>query len=64
MGYASQLRMAEYYALSITMREVLLLQELVQKLTRGIDIDDKVQTNFKVMVWEDNNGCLTLGCQP
>jgi hypothetical protein len=29
-------------------------------VAHGIKIDDKVQTNFKVTVWEDNNGCLTL----
>jgi hypothetical protein len=52
--------MAEYYALSMAMREVLPLQELVQTVARGMDIDDKVQTNFKVTVWKDNNGCLTL----
>jgi hypothetical protein len=52
--------MAEYYTLSIAMREVLPLQELVQMVARGIEINDKVQTNFKVTVWEANNGCLTL----
>jgi hypothetical protein len=52
--------MAEYYALSIAMREVLPLRELVQMEACGIDIDHKVQADFKIMVWEDNNGCLTL----
>jgi hypothetical protein len=52
--------MAEYYALSIAMREVLPLQELVKTVALGIKIDDKVQTDFKITVWEDNNGCLTL----
>jgi hypothetical protein len=47
---------AEYYAL----REVLPLQELVKMVACGIEINDKVQTDFKVTVWEDNNGCLTL----
>ena len=52
--------MAEYYALSIAMREVLPLRDLVKTVAQGINIDDKVQTDFKVTIWEDNNGCLTL----
>jgi hypothetical protein len=52
--------MAEYYALFIAMRKVLPLQELVKMVACGIEINDKVQTDFKVTVWEDNNGCLTL----
>jgi hypothetical protein len=52
--------MTEYYDLSIAMREVLPLQDLVQMAAHGIDINNKVQTDFKVTVWEDNNGYLTL----
>ena len=52
--------MAEYYALSIAMREVLPLRDLVQTVARGLNLDDKVKTDFRVTIWEDNNGCLTL----
>jgi hypothetical protein len=52
--------MAEYYALSIAMREVLPLRELVCTVGRGLQLDDKVISTFKVTVWEDNMGALTL----
>lgn len=52
--------MAEYYALSIAMREVLPLRNLVRAVAQGLKIDDNVLTQFKASVWEDNNGCLTL----
>jgi hypothetical protein len=52
--------MAEYYALSIAMREVLPLRQLVKTVARGLGIDETVVTNFKTTVWEDNVGCLTL----
>ena len=52
--------MAEYYALSIAMREVLPLRELVKTVAHGMNLYDRVETDFKVTVWEDNNGCLTL----
>jgi hypothetical protein len=52
--------MAEYYALSIAMREVLPLRALVRTVAKGVGINDKVHTDFKVLIWEDNNGCLTL----
>jgi hypothetical protein len=42
--------MAAYWALSIAMREVLPLRELVKTVVGGIEIDDKVQTDFKVTV--------------
>lgn len=52
--------MAEYYALSIAMREVLPLRALVKTVAKGMGINPNVVTDFKVSVWEDNNGCLTL----
>ena len=52
--------MAEYYALSIAMREVLPLRDLIKTVAKGLGIDDHVRTDFRVTVWEDNNGCLTL----
>ena len=53
--------MAEYYALSTCMREVLPLRDLVKKVAIGCGLDETCQTTFKVTVWEDNIGALTLG---
>ena len=52
--------MAEYYALSTAMREVLPLRNLVQAVSRGCGLDVKCRTTFKTTVWEDNIGALTL----
>ena len=52
--------MAEYYALSTAMREVLPLRGLVKTLAKGVGLDTKCVTTFKVKVWEDNVGALTL----
>ncbi|MCA1807772.1 MAG: Ty1/Copia family ribonuclease HI, partial [Actinobacteria bacterium] len=52
--------MAEYYALSTAMREVVPLRELVKTVAEGCGIDKKCLTTFKTTVWEDNNGALTL----
>ena len=52
--------MAEYYALWMCMREVLPLRDLVNTVARGCGLDEACQTTFKVLVWEDNVGALTL----
>ncbi len=52
--------MAEYYALSMAMREVLPLRDLVKVIANGCGISQECQTTFKVIVWEDNMGALTL----
>jgi hypothetical protein len=52
--------MAEYYALSSAMREVLPLRSLVQVVAEGCGLDLACQTSFQTTVWEDNNGALTL----
>ena len=52
--------MAEYYALSHCMREVLPLRELTKGVARGLGIVDDIVTDFKTTVWEDNNGALSL----
>jgi hypothetical protein len=52
--------MAEYYALSACMREVLPLRELLKVVAKGVGIDDHCLTQMKTTVWEDNNGALTL----
>ncbi len=52
--------MAEYYALSLAMREVLPLRDLVKVVAHGSGIPPRCVTNFKTSVWEDNMGALTL----
>ena len=52
--------MAEHCALSAAMREAMPLRSLVQTLAKGVGLDDKCVTTFKVNVWEDNVGALTL----
>ena len=53
--------MAEHCALSAAMREVMPLRSLVQTLAKGVGLDCKCVTTFKVNVWEDGVGALTLG---
>ena len=52
--------MAEYYALSAAMREVLPLRDLVRTVAHGVGIDDSCLTTFRTTVWEDNAGALAL----
>ena len=52
--------MAEYYALSTAMREVLPMRELIEVVAKGLGIDAMCRTTFKATVWEDNMGALTL----
>jgi hypothetical protein len=52
--------MAEYYALSAALREVLPLRALVTTVARGLKINESCQTDFRVTVWEDNAGALAL----
>ena len=52
--------MAEYYALSQAMREVLPFRDLIRVVSNGIGIDEACATEFKTTIWEDNNGCLHL----
>ena len=59
-GVALSTMMAEYYALSTCMREVLPLRELTKGVARGLGIGDDVLTEFHTTVWEDNNGALSL----
>ena len=59
-GIALSTMMAEYYALSSAMREVLPLRNLVKTVAKGVGISEHCLTEFKTTVWEDNNGALTL----
>jgi hypothetical protein len=52
--------MAEYYALSSAMREVIPLRALIQVVAKGCGVSETTLTTFKTTVWEDNNGALTL----
>ena len=52
--------MAEYYALSASLREALPLRTLIERLSEGFGIDPRCDSAFKTTVWEDNMGALTL----
>ena len=52
--------MAEYYALSMSLREVLPLRDLVECMSTWSGLGSSVTTNFKVLCWEDNEGAWTL----
>ena len=52
--------MAEYYALSAPMKEVLPLIETINAVATGFDIDQACFTEFRTTIWEDNIGALTL----
>ena len=52
--------MAEYYALSAAMKEALPLLEVIKSVSEGFDLNQDCLTDFKVTIWEDNMGALTL----
>ena len=51
---------AEYTALSVAMKSVLPLLDLLKTVARGVGMTEDQRTKFKTTVWEDNNGALTL----
>jgi hypothetical protein len=52
--------MAEYYALSMAMREVLPCRDLIRTLAKACGLDHALKTLFRTTIWEDNTGALTL----
>ena len=52
--------MAEYYALSTAMREVLPLRDLISTVAKGCGISEHCLTTFRTTVHEDNSGALAL----
>ena len=52
--------MAEYYALSHVMKEVIPLRELTRAVAQEVGIDRQAVITFKTTIWEDNMGALTL----
>ena len=52
--------MAEYCALSAAMKEALPLLEVIRAVATGFGIDQETLTEFRVTIWEDNMGALTL----
>jgi hypothetical protein len=52
--------MAEYYALSTAMREVLPLRNLVTTLAKALNINEMCESNFRCTAHEDNSACETL----
>ena len=58
-GMALSTMMAEYYALSTAMRDVLPFRTVVQTVAHATGINS-VQSTFKTTVHEDNARCCTL----
>jgi len=56
--------MAEYVALSSTMRELLPLKRLVKTVAKIVTGDDNVVVTSKSDFYEDNNGALTVATMP
>jgi len=52
--------MAEYYALSTAMRDVLPLRNLTMTVAKAVGIPDEYLSTFKVRCWEDNTTAETL----
>ena len=52
--------MAEYYALSSAMRDVLPLRNLTQTVAKAVGIPEEHLSTFKVTCWEDNQACESL----
>jgi hypothetical protein len=52
--------MAEYYALSSAMRDVLPLRNLTHTVASAVGIPPEHLSTFKITCWEDNAGALTL----
>jgi hypothetical protein len=59
-GICLSTMMAEYYALSIAMREVIPLRELIKGVVPHCGFDKDLVTTFWTVVHEDNTGALTL----
>ena len=57
---SSSTMMAEHYALSHVMKEVLPLKDLTRAVASEVGIKKEALINFKTTVWEDNMGALTL----
>ena len=51
---------AEYNALSMAMKSVLPLLELLRVVGKQVGLSEEQLTSFKTTVWEDNAGALTL----
>ena len=56
--------MAEYIALSQSMRDMLPLKELVKTMAKVVTGDENVKVTAKSDVFEDNNGALTVATMP
>ena len=51
---------AEYNALSMAMKDVIPIQELIKVIGSNVGLEDSIITTFKTTIWEDNMGCLKL----
>ena len=56
--------MAEYIALSICMRELLLIKDVAKELCKAMKLDGELKTRTHSVIFEDNNGALALANSP
>ena len=51
---------AKYVALSMAMKDLLPLRELVIDISRNVRLSNEKWASIHSTVWEDNAGCVTL----
>ena len=60
LDITSSTKEAEYNALSMVMRSVLPLLAVLKVVRTGVGMFNEQVTTFKMTIWEDNVGALTL----
>ena len=51
---------SEYIAISMKMKDLIPLQQIVIEVCNGLDLDSNLESSIKINVWEDNAGALLL----
>ena len=54
----------EYITLSIAMRDLLPMQDMLKDVAQELKLDIKDVPNIKSMIFKDNNGCIGLALSP
>jgi hypothetical protein len=55
---------SEYISLSACLRDVIVIQQLLEELTQKKFLGSKVDAVVKCTVFEDNKGCLEIATAP
>ena len=59
-GIAGSTMEAVYNVLSIAMRDVILIQDLIKVIGSNVGLEESLITIFKTTIWGDSMGCLKL----